>query len=115
MALKTLGYNTNLWLAPGDRSHIPAASQPLYEIFNADIQRVASRAPAQYKPHVQDTEKRLSLLFDQLNEDALKPETLAGLSEVAQALQGRQYEQAQALFTDLMKSTNNEGSAYMVS
>ncbi len=76
---------------------------------------MASRAPAQYKPHVQDTEKRLALLFDQLNEDTLKPDAVSGLTEIAKALQGRQYEQAQGLFTELMKSTANEGSAYMVS
>ena len=88
---------------------------PVFEILSADIQRVASKAPAQYKPHVQDTETRLTILFNQLNEDTVRPETVAGLTDIAKALQGRQYEQAQGLFTELMKATANEGSAYMVS
>ncbi|KAF2273350.1 uncharacterized protein EI97DRAFT_436212 [Westerdykella ornata] len=100
---------------PGDRSHIPESARPIFEILNADMQRVKARAPAQYKQHVADTEKRLNILFDHLNnEDLLKPDTVEEMKELAYFLQGRDYDQATALFTDLMTNKTEEGSNWMV-
>jgi hypothetical protein len=49
----------------------------MYEILDAEMQRVKAKAPANYKQHVVDTEKRLNILFDHLNnEDLLKPDTI---------------------------------------
>lgn len=67
-------------------------------------------------PQVLDTEKRLNILFDHLNnEDLLKPDTISEMNELAQHLQARNYDQAQALFTDLMTNKTDEGSNWMVS
>ncbi|KAF2258748.1 hypothetical protein CC78DRAFT_537569 [Lojkania enalia] len=100
---------------PGDRSHIPDSSRPIYEILNADMQRVKTRAPPQYKQHVLDTEKRLNILFDHLNnEDLLKPDTIQEMNELAGHLQARNYDDALALFTDLMTNKTDEGSNWMV-
>lgn len=102
--------------AAGDRSHIPDASRPIFEILNADMQRVKAKAPANFKAHVADTEKRLNILFDHLNnEDLLKPDTVQAMNELAGHIQARQYDQAIALFTDLMTNKNDEGSNWMVS
>ncbi|OAL49964.1 WD40 repeat-like protein [Pyrenochaeta sp. DS3sAY3a] len=99
----------------GDRSHIPHASRPIYEILDADMQRVKAKAPAQYKQHVADTEKRLNILFDHLNnEDLLKPDTIQLMNELASNIQGRQYDQALAIFSDLMTNKNDEGSNWLV-
>ncbi|KAF2636434.1 WD40 repeat-like protein [Massarina eburnea CBS 473.64] len=99
----------------GDRSHIPETSLPIYEILNADLQRVKGKAPAQYKQHLVDTEKRLNILFDHLNnEDLLKPDTIQEMNELAAHLQGRQYDQAIAVFSDMMKNKTDEGSNWMV-
>ncbi|KAF1977851.1 WD40 repeat-like protein [Bimuria novae-zelandiae CBS 107.79] len=99
----------------GDRSHIPDASWPIYEILNADMQRVKAKAPANFKAHVADTEKRLNILFDHLNnEDLLKPDTIQSMNELAGYIQARQYDQAIALFTDLMTNKTDEGSNWMV-
>ncbi|KAF2017064.1 hypothetical protein BU24DRAFT_420092 [Aaosphaeria arxii CBS 175.79] len=101
---------------PGDRSHIPPSSQPIYDILNADMQRIKARAPAQYKQHIADTEKRLNILFDHLNnEDLLKPDTIQDMIELSTHIQSRNYDQAVALFTDLMTNKNDEGSNWMVS
>lgn len=79
------------------------------------MQRVKARAPAQYKQHIADTEKRLNILFDHLNnEDLLKPDTIQEMNELAGHLQARNYDQAIALFTDLMTNKNDEGSNWMV-
>ena len=67
-------------------------------------------------PQVLDTEKRLNILFDHLNnEELLRPDTIAEMNELAQHLQARNYDQAQALFTDLMTNKTDEGSNWMVS
>lgn len=79
------------------------------------MQRVKSKAPASFKPQVLDTEKRLNILFDHLNnEDVVKPGTVQQMGELAQALQGRNYEQATAIITDIIKVKNDEGSNWMV-
>jgi len=107
---------TNLHTAPGDRSHIPDASRLIYEILDADLQRVKARAPAQYKQHVADTEKRLNILFDHLNnEDLLKPDTIQSMNELAANIQAKQYDAAVAIFSDLMTNKTDEGSNWMVS
>lgn len=80
------------------------------------MQRVKAKAPAQYKQHVADTEKRLNILFDHLNnEDLLKPDTIQLMNELASNIQGRQYDQALAIFSDLMTNKNDEGSNWLVS
>ncbi|KAF2745961.1 hypothetical protein M011DRAFT_469221 [Sporormia fimetaria CBS 119925] len=99
----------------GDRSHIPEGSRPIFEILNAEMQRVKARAPQQYKAHVVDTEKRLNILFDHLNnEDLLKPDTIQEMSELASLLQARRHDEASALFMDLMTNKTDEGSNWMV-
>jgi hypothetical protein len=78
--------------------------------------RVKAKAPQQFKPQVLDTEKRLNILFDHLNnEDLLKPETVAEMGELARAMDERRHDDAQSLFTDLMTNHTEEGSNWMVS
>ena len=80
------------------------------------MQRVKAKAPAQYKQHIADTEKRLNILFDHLNnEDLLKPDTIQEMNNLANHIQGRQYDQAIAIFSDLMTNKTDEGSNWMVS
>lgn len=89
---------------------------PIYEILSADMQRVKARAPAQYRVYVVDTEKRLNILFDHLNnQDLLKEDTVQQLVELAGYLRDRDYDSATALFTDLMRDKAvDEGSTWMV-
>jgi len=109
-------WDTDAAVAPGDRSHIPANAQPIYEILNQDMQRVKSKAPASFKPQVNDTEKRINILFDHLNnEDLLKPNTIQEMVELAQAMRARNYEQAQAIHIDVMTNRLDECGNWMVS
>ena len=101
--------------ASGDRSHIPANAQPIYEILNTDFQRVKARAPASFKAQVNDTEKRLNILFDHLNnEELLKQDTTESMVELAQALEARDYEQAQAIHVDILTNKTDECGNWMV-
>ncbi|KKY22493.1 putative protein transporter sec31 [Diplodia seriata] len=99
----------------GDRTHIPDSAKPIFEILSSDMARVKSRAPQNFMPQVLDTEKRLNILFDHLNnEDLLKPDTVQEMVELSQHLNNRSYDDAQTLFTGLMKNKNDEGSNWMV-
>lgn len=100
---------------PGDRSHIPSNAHPIYEILQHDMQRVKSRAPSSFKAQVNDTEKRLNILFDHLNnEDLLKADTIATMAELAQAIQARDFEQAQAIHVEIMTNKTDECGNWMV-
>lgn len=80
------------------------------------MQRVKSRAPASFKAQVLDTEKRLSILFDHLNnEDLLKPDTVQSMCELSAALRARNYEQAQAIHLDILTNKTDECGQWMVS
>ncbi|GJN84869.1 protein transport protein S31 [Purpureocillium lilacinum] len=99
----------------GDRSHIPANAQGLVDILSQDMQRVASKAPATFAPQVKDTQKRLNLLFDHLNnEELVQPATIDQLSELAQAIQSKDYARAQKLQLDIQRDKTEECGNWMV-
>ncbi|KAI4282861.1 MAG: hypothetical protein L6R38_002621 [Xanthoria sp. 2 TBL-2021] len=101
--------------APGDRSHIPSKSRPIFELLSTDMQRVKTRAPANFQKQVNDTEKRLSILFDHLNnEDLLKDDTVDSMIELSQALQARDYEQAQSIHLELLTHKTDQCGQWMV-
>ncbi|PGH23518.1 protein transporter SEC31 [Polytolypa hystricis UAMH7299] len=99
----------------GDRSHIPDQARPIYELLSADMQRIKSRAPSSYKAQVNDTERRLNILFDHLNnEDLLKPNTVQNMADLAHAIQVKDYEVAQAIHLDILTNRTDECGNWMV-
>ncbi|KAK4251692.1 hypothetical protein C7999DRAFT_27769 [Corynascus novoguineensis] len=100
---------------PGDRSHIPPNAQRMVELLSQDMQRVASKAPATFAPQVKDTQKRLNLLFDHLNNGELvRPDTIEQLSTVAEAIAGKNYELASKLQTEILRDKTEECGQWMV-
>ncbi|KAI4256767.1 MAG: hypothetical protein LQ352_001950 [Teloschistes flavicans] len=100
---------------PGDRSHIPLQSRPIFDLLSSDMQRVKARAPANFQKQVIDTEKRLNILFDHLNnQDLLKEDTTGRMVELSQALQARDYEHAQAIHLDLLTNKTDQCGQWMV-
>lgn len=88
---------------------------PVYELLSADMERVKARAPSSFKKQVDDAERRLNLLFDHLNnEDLLKPNTINDMATLANALQSRDYETAQAIHVDIMTHRIDECGNWMV-
>ncbi|KAF4817907.1 Protein transport protein SEC31 [Colletotrichum siamense] len=99
----------------GDRSHIPDHAQRLVDIMNSDMQRVASRAPASFAAQVKDTQKRLNLLFDHLNnEELVKPDTIDQLAALAEALNEKNYEVAHKIQVEIQKEKTDECGNWMV-
>ena len=100
----------------GDRSHIPASAQGLVDALDQDMQRIASKAPATFAPQVKDTQKRLNLLFDHLNnEELVQPSTIDQLSELARAIQAKDYATAQRLQVEIQRDKTDECGNWMVS
>ena len=101
---------------PGDRSHIPPHALELVDILTRDMQRVAAKAPASFAPQVKDTQKRLGLLFDHLNNGELvKPETTDQLAQLAGALASKEYEVAAKIQLDIQRDKTEECGQWMVS
>ncbi|RGP59182.1 hypothetical protein FLONG3_11255, partial [Fusarium longipes] len=99
----------------GDRSHIPPNAQSLVDILSQDMQRVASKAPSTFAPQVKDTQKRLGLLFDHLNnEELVKPDTIEQLTELAKALEVKNYEGAHKLQVEIQRDKTEECGNWMV-
>ena len=99
----------------GDRSHIPAAAQRMVDIFSNDMQRVASKAPPSFAAQVKDTQKRLNILFDHLNnEELVKPDTIQRLNELADALQSKNYDLASKMQVDIQRERTDECGNWMV-
>ncbi|CAJ2511002.1 Uu.00g066270.m01.CDS01 [Anthostomella pinea] len=100
---------------PGDRSHIPVDAQQLVDVLGRDMQRVASKAPASFAPQVKDTQKRLGLLFDHLNnEELVRPDTIEELTKLAQALESKNYSEAQRLQVEIQRDKTDECGNWMV-
>ncbi|KAI8634061.1 WD40 repeat-like protein [Xylariaceae sp. FL1651] len=100
---------------PGDRSHIPTSAQQLVDILSRDMQRVTAKAPASFAPQVKDTQKRLGLLFDHLNnEELVKPDTVEELTKLALALESKDYPEAQRLQVEIQRDKTDECGNWMV-
>lgn len=87
----------------------------MVEVLSQDMQRVASKAPQNFAPQVKDTQKRLGLLFDHLNnEELVKPDTIEQLAQLAEALEAKDYGEAHRIQTDIHASKPEECGNWMV-
>jgi len=79
--------------------------------------RVKSLAPANFAPQVNDTETRLNILFDCLNnQELIKEDTIEQLSLIAENIRDRELDEAQQAFaTVVSEKADNEGREWMVS
>lgn len=102
-------------IAKGDRSHIPASAQPIVDILGQEMARVEARAPTSFRPQVNDTKKRLDLLYDHLNnEELLKPDTVQQIVELAHAMASKDYNRAQEIQLDVHQNKVEECGQWMV-
>ncbi|KAK4157453.1 hypothetical protein C8A00DRAFT_29601 [Chaetomidium leptoderma] len=100
---------------PGDRSNIPPNAQRMVEMLSQDMQRVASKAPATFAPQVKDTQKRLGLLFDHLNNGELvRPDTVEQLAQIAEAIAGKDFDAASRIQMEIFKEKVEECGQWMV-
>ncbi|KAF8318711.1 hypothetical protein DL93DRAFT_2164889 [Clavulina sp. PMI_390] len=89
---------------PGDRSHIPDADRFIFEILAGEMGRVKQVMPPQQKRMVDDTERRLNVLFDGLNAGTISRPVVEELGGLVQAMQARDLNRAMAIHVDLLTS-----------
>jgi protein transport protein SEC31 len=87
----------------------------IYQILSSEMSRVKARAPSSYKAQVNDTEKRLDILYDHLNnEDLLKPDTVAQIVELSQALEAKDFARAGEIQMEVHRDKVDECGNWMV-
>lgn len=118
-AARTASFSSvTLHLAPGypadsgDRSQISAAAQPIYTTFSQLLEQIKPAVPPKYANHVVDMEKRLGILFDSLNRDALAPGTVQALNGVASQLAAKNYAAAAAALSDILVNHAADAGAW---
>lgn len=98
-----------------DQIQISTSGQQICTILNGEFERIETRAPQSFKRHVKDVEKRLNVLYEHLRKgDLIKEDTVGQLLELAQALQARDFERAQALQADIYRDKVDECGQWMV-
>lgn len=86
----------------------------IYELLTADMERVKACAPPNFSRQVADTEKRLGILFDHINnEELLSPETLESMATLAKALAAKDYVAAHNIQVNLMTNKTTECTQWM--
>lgn len=101
---------------PGDRSHIPAHAQRVVDVLEANMQRITAKAPQSYAPQVKDTQKRLNILFDHLNnEELVMPNTIQQLGDLVEALSSKNFDAAARIQVDIQSQRTQECGNWMVS
>ncbi|CAM9015011.1 unnamed protein product, partial [Wickerhamomyces anomalus] len=99
----------------GDRSHIPAATQNIYQSLSKELEQVKPSIPEKFNKQVLDTEKRLNILFDHLNnEELLTQPTIDLLNSLIDSLNIKDYQTALNIHIDLMTNHSHEGGNWLV-
>ena len=81
-----------------------------------EVARIKVAAPQQYKPQVDDMEKRINILFDHLNNnDLLSDSTVQEMVEISRCVQARDWERATAFYNEMQTGKlETEGTNWMV-
>ncbi|GAA5974365.1 hypothetical protein JCM11641_005236 [Rhodosporidiobolus odoratus] len=79
---------------PGDRTHIPPRHKIVLEVLSGELDKLRQITPPQQIKVVNDTEKRLNILFDMLNNETIKDETAKSVGEVCRAIAARNQQAA---------------------
>ncbi|XP_064175110.1 protein transport protein Sec31A isoform X1 [Anguilla rostrata] len=98
-----------------EQREIPAEHLVLKSTFDGLVQRCQLAAgDPQTKRKLDDASKRLEHLYDKLRDQSLSPSILAGLHEVGRCIESRNYQNALAVHTQIVSSSNfSEISAFM--
>lgn len=99
----------------GDRSHIPASLKSIFEGLSSKMEQVKLYAPPAFKRQVQDTERRLNILFDHLNNNTgLSKELLDDMKILVEAMLAKNYQLALNIHINLITTKTEECGHWMV-
>ncbi|GAA5841077.1 hypothetical protein JCM5353_001374 [Sporobolomyces roseus] len=92
---------------PGDRSHIPSTSRPIFDILSLELRRLRQTTPPQQAKMINETEKRLNMLFDLINCEALSENSTEKILEICRAIESRNQALALDLHLSLLTTSND--------
>lgn len=98
----------------GDRSHISAADSVIPEQLTNLLHRLQAISPEKYRRPLEDTNRRLGLLYDQLNNAQLAPATLSQVHTLTRALQAGDWGRAYAIHMELTANNMHEVRDWIV-
>ncbi|KAG7694870.1 hypothetical protein KL951_004047 [Ogataea haglerorum] len=99
----------------GDRSHIPESAQPIYQVLTSELDKLKTKIPEKFSKHLADSEKRINILFDHLNnEDLLSQQTIQELVSLCEAMTKSDYATAAALQNQIAVEHVGECGDWMV-
>ncbi|GAA98043.1 uncharacterized protein L969DRAFT_86032 [Mixia osmundae IAM 14324] len=90
---------------PGDRSHIPDYSKPIFASLDVRLKRLIGTQSLPKKVQ-DDTIKRMLVLFDALNCDTISRPTVDKLAEIIRTLEAGDANKALQLHLELLSSVN---------
>ncbi|WVF69534.1 hypothetical protein IAT40_004312 [Kwoniella sp. CBS 6097] len=97
----------------GDRSHIPPDARPIYETLLSEMDRVKqSGLPPNLKRIVDDTERRLNILFDELNNENVAKPTVDLMNNISKAIGARDASSALAMHVQLLTDATGDISGW---
>ncbi|KAG7900725.1 hypothetical protein KL905_002867 [Ogataea polymorpha] len=100
---------------PGDRSHIPESTQLIYQVLTSELEKLKTKIPEKFSKHLADSEKRINILFDHLNnEDLLSQQTIQELVSLCEAMAKSDYATAAALQNQIALEHVGECGDWMV-
>lgn len=99
----------------GDRTHIPEHSKPIYVALNRLMGQMRQSLPPNQKKMVDDTERRLNVLFDGLNCETVPQTIVDELLDIVKAIESRNLQHALQLHISLLTSgvKSEELTTYM--
>ncbi|KAK8847643.1 hypothetical protein IAR55_005502 [Kwoniella newhampshirensis] len=97
----------------GDRSHIPDGSKPIFEILSSELNKVKqSNLPPHLKRIVEDTERRLNILFDGLNNESVPAPAVGMMNNIAKAIAARDLNAALSMHVQLLTTAEGEMTSW---
>ncbi|KAF7727576.1 protein transport protein S31 [Apophysomyces ossiformis] len=100
---------------PNDRSHISPEHRPIYEILSKELQHAKQRAPAgQQKKMLDDAERRIGVLFDQLNNGDISGDVAKLMLSITNALEHKDYDTAQRIQVDMVTTRYEECGSWLM-
>ncbi|OCF53981.1 protein transporter SEC31 [Kwoniella mangroviensis CBS 10435] len=98
----------------GDRSHISPASRPVFETLSNELSAVKQKNfPPNVKKVVEDTERRLNILFDGLNNDSVPKPALDLLNNITKAIAAKDWNAALAMHVELLTGATGDMTTWV--
>ncbi|WWD00862.1 hypothetical protein V866_007800 [Kwoniella sp. B9012] len=98
----------------GDRSRIPPSSRPVFETLSNELSAVKQKNfPPNVKKVVEDTERRLNILFDGLNNDSVPKPALDLLNNISKAIAAKDWNAALAMHVELLTGATGDMTTWV--